>query len=149
MLPSYLRMEKQGKTWPPYGHTYSICFAECLEVDAVAFQRGKRWVPVAIVCLVVTHCKWLGDRQVGRLQFSSKVVQRIEAGGIPIAHRHRKALNDVSCPPWLLKPLLLDNQLINTGQERGEADEQPPGGMNFYHRHFCLQLKPPSWASDI
>ena len=34
------------------GHTYSVCFAEGLEVDAVAFQRGKRRVPVAVVCLV-------------------------------------------------------------------------------------------------
>ena len=74
MLTSHLRMGKQGKKWPPFGHTYSVCFAEGLEVDAVAFQRGERRVPVAIVCLVVTHCKWLGDRQVGRLQFGSKVV---------------------------------------------------------------------------
>ena len=74
MLLSHLRIGKQGKKRPPRGHTYSICFAECLEVDAVAFQRGEWRVPVAIVCLVVPHCKWLGDRQVGRLQLSSKVV---------------------------------------------------------------------------
>lgn len=55
-------------------HTYSIGFAECLEVDAVAFQRGKRRVPIAIVCLIVTHCKRLCDRQISGLQFSSKVV---------------------------------------------------------------------------
>lgn len=98
---SHLRMgkPKQRKEWPPWGQTYSVGFAECLEVDAVAFQRGERRVPVAIVCLIVTHCKWLGDRQVGRLQFSSKVVQRIEAGGVPVAHRHREALDDVSRPP--------------------------------------------------
>lgn len=114
---------KQDDQWPPCGHTYSIGFAECLEVDAVAFQRGKRRVPVAIVCLVVTHCEGLCDRQVGRLQLSSKVVQGIQAGGVPIAHRHRKALDDVSCPPWFLKSFLLDNQLVNTGQDREEANE--------------------------
>jgi hypothetical protein len=76
LCSSCFRMEKlkKSKQWPLCGHTYSICFAECLEVDAVAFQWGERRVPVAIVCLVVTHCKWLGDRQISRLQLSSKVV---------------------------------------------------------------------------
>lgn len=133
--PSWLLMweiekYKQGKKWPPGGRTYSIGFAECLEVDAVAFQRGKRRVPVAVVCLIVTHCKGLCDGQVGGLQFSSKVVQRVKAGGVPIAHGHRETLDDVSCPPWLLKSLLLDHQLIDTGQDIEKTDEWLSGRMN-------------------
>lgn len=55
--------------------TYAVCLAKSLKVYAVAFQRRKRSIPVAIVGLVVTHGEGLCDGQVDGLQLGCKVVR--------------------------------------------------------------------------
>lgn len=97
--------------------TYSIGLAKSLEVYAVAFQGGKRSIPVAIVGLVVTHGEGLCDRKVDGLQLSCKVVRGVQTGGVLVAHWHREALDDVCSSPGFLQLLLLDNKLVDTGRE--------------------------------
>lgn len=91
--------------------------AHSLEVDKITFARVQRAVPVAIVCVIVTHGKGASLWQAAGWQLGCVVVWCAPGLCLTMGHRQWETVLKSQLPFHFLASLLLNHHLVCTGHK--------------------------------
>lgn len=99
--------------------TYPIGSASSLEVNSVAFMGEQGSVPVSIIGLIITNGERLSRLEAVCWKLCSEVVLRVQYGSVLEVNRHWVALQDFRRLFSSSGTFLLNNDLIDTRNQRG------------------------------
>lgn len=127
--------------------THPVGCADSLVIDAVAFLRQQRGVPVAVVGLVVTHSKRLRRVDPCSRELSSEVVLGVQQRGILEVNGNWVAAQDFCCASCSAWTFLLHHHLVGTANTMQKQNEQTPIGQAATFAQHCWQYRRFSWLA--
>lgn len=135
-LPLVIKRRQTGQVFfqnvfQNFWDTHPVGRADSLVVDAVAFLRQQRGVPVAVVGLVVPHGEGLGRVDAAGGELSSEVVLGVQQRGVLEVNGNRVAAQDFRGASRSAWTFLLHHHLVrtaNTGTQTELTDSSGPNG---------------------